>query len=38
LDVSRAEKYFGFRAGASFEDGLRKTVDWFRENRKVTAK
>ena len=38
LDVSRAEKYFGFRAGTSFEDGLRKTVDWFRENRKVTAK
>ncbi len=38
LDVSRAEKYFGFRAGTSFEDGLRKTVDWFREHRKVTEK
>jgi GDP-L-fucose synthase len=38
LDVSRAEKFFGFRAGTSFEDGLRKTVDWFRENRNVTVK
>ena len=38
LDVSRAEEYFGFRAGTSFEDGLRKTVDWFREHRKVAVK
>jgi GDP-L-fucose synthase len=38
LDVSRAEKYFGFRAGTSFEDGLRKTVDWFHEHRKVAEK
>ena len=38
LDVARAEEYFGFRAGTSFEDGLRKTVDWFRENRKVAVK
>jgi GDP-L-fucose synthase len=33
LDVSRAEKYFGFRARTSFEDGLRKTIDWFRDHR-----
>jgi GDP-L-fucose synthase len=38
LDVSRAEKYFGFRAGTKFEDGLRKTIDWFREQRKVAVK
>ena len=34
LDVSRAEKFFGFRAGTSFEAGLRRTIDWYRENRK----
>ena len=38
LDVARAKKHFGFRASTSFEDGLRKTVDWFREYRKVTVK
>lgn len=37
LDVSRAEKYFGFRAGTSFEDGLRNTVDWFQEHRQVAV-
>jgi GDP-L-fucose synthase len=37
LDVSRAEKFFGFRAGTSFEDGLRKTVEWFLENRRVAV-
>jgi GDP-L-fucose synthase len=29
LDVSRAEKYFGFRAKMGFEDGLRRTIDWY---------
>jgi len=29
LDVSRAEKGFGFRAGTSFEVGLRNTIDWY---------
>ena len=33
LDVTRAEKYFGFRARTSFEDGLRRTIDWYKENR-----
>ena len=33
LDVSRAEKLFGFRAKMSFEDGLRKTIDWYIANR-----
>jgi len=30
LDVSRAEKYFGFRARTGFEDGLRRTIEWYR--------
>jgi GDP-L-fucose synthase len=29
LDVSRAEREFGFRAATSFEAGLRKTIDWY---------
>jgi GDP-L-fucose synthase len=29
LDVSRAERYFGFRARTRFEDGLRQTIDWY---------
>ena len=32
LDVSRAEKEFGFRAKTSFEDGLRKTISWYEAN------
>ncbi len=31
LDVSRAEKYFGFRAQMPFEEGLRRTIDWYRK-------
>ncbi len=37
LDVSRAEKFFGFRAQMSFEEGLRRTIDWFREHRHEIA-
>ena len=33
LDTSRAEGAFGFRASVPFEEGLRRTVAWFRENR-----
>jgi GDP-L-fucose synthase len=29
LDVHRAEQLFGFRATTNFEDGLRKTIDWY---------
>jgi GDP-L-fucose synthase len=29
LDVSRAEREFGFRAGTPLEMGLRKTIDWY---------
>jgi len=34
LDVSRAEKTFGFRASTPFEEGLRRTIDWYRKYRK----
>ena len=29
LDVSRAEKAFGFKAQVGFEEGLRRTIDWY---------
>lgn len=32
LDVSRAEALFGFRAQVSFEEGLRRTVAWYRDH------
>ena len=33
LDVSRAEKLFGFRARTHFEEGLKRTIDWYRAER-----
>jgi GDP-L-fucose synthase len=33
LDVSRAERFFGFKATTGFDDGLRQTVDWYRTAR-----
>ena len=33
LDTSRAAEMFDWRASVGFEDGLRKTIDWFRANR-----
>lgn len=33
LDTTRADKYFGFRAHTSLEEGLRKTIAWYQENR-----
>ena len=29
LDTSRAEKFFDFKASVPFEEGLRKTIDWY---------
>ena len=37
LDVKRAERGFGFRAQMTFEEGLRRTIDWYRENRQRAA-
>lgn len=33
FDVSKAQRDLGFRASTSLRDGLKKTVDWYRENR-----
>ena len=33
LDTSRAEKFFGWRATTPFEEGMKRTIEWFRENR-----
>jgi len=35
LDTSRAAEYFGFRAQVSFEEGLRRTIDWYKSVRKA---
>jgi GDP-L-fucose synthase len=37
LDVSRAEREFGFRATTNFVDGLRTTVEWYRAERRSTS-
>jgi len=34
LDVSRAEQAFGFRAHTPFEEGLRRTIEWYESSRK----
>lgn len=31
LDVSRAKDFFGFEAQTPFEEGLRRTIDWYRQ-------
>lgn len=32
LDVSRAEKEFGFKAKTPLEEGLKKTIEWYTSN------
>ncbi|VVB75984.1 GDP-L-fucose synthase [uncultured archaeon] len=32
LDVTRAEKEFGFRAKTPFKEGLKETIKWFEKN------
>lgn len=32
LDVSKAKQEFGFEAKTSLEEGLRKTIEWYRNN------
>ena len=34
LQVGRAEQEFGFRAQTSFEEGLRRTIEWYRTYRR----
>ena len=33
LDTSRAREQFGFVATTGFEDGLRRTIDWYEQSR-----
>jgi GDP-L-fucose synthase len=33
VDGTRAEKLFGFKATTPFDDGLRRTVDWYLDHR-----
>lgn len=33
LDVTRAKDYFGWQARMPFEEGIRRTIAWFQENR-----
>jgi len=37
LDTTRAQEYFGFRAQVPFEEGLRRTIAWYRVNRDKIA-
>jgi GDP-L-fucose synthase len=34
LDVSRAKEYFGWSAQVPFEEGMKRTIEWFKENKK----
>ena len=33
LDVSRAKKLFGFESKIPFEEGLKATIEWYKQNR-----
>ena len=35
LDTTRAEQYFGFRAQTDFEEGLSRTIEWFKDRRNI---
>jgi GDP-L-fucose synthase len=37
LDVSRAKKLFGFEAKMTFDEGLKRTIDWYRSQRADSA-
>jgi GDP-L-fucose synthase len=32
LDVSRAKEYFGWQSQVPFEEGMRRTIEWYKEN------
>lgn len=34
LDVSRAEKFFGFKAKMPFDEGLRRMIEWYKKQKK----
>ena len=36
-DLSRTEKHLGYKPTVDFEEGLRRTVDWYRDQQSATA-
>ena len=36
LDTSKAERLIGFKATTPFEDGLAKTIEWYKAERAAT--
>jgi len=38
LDVSRAREYFGWEAQVPFEEGMRRTIEWYQTQRLALAK
>jgi GDP-L-fucose synthase len=37
LDTSRAERYFGFKAATTFDEGLQKTIAWYRGHKEQAS-
>jgi GDP-L-fucose synthase len=37
LDVSRAKDYFGWQAKVPFEEGIRRTIEWYQTQRQPLA-
>ena len=37
LDTSKAEKEFGFKAKMGFEEGLKRTIEWYRYRRDINT-
>jgi GDP-L-fucose synthase len=37
LDTSRAAEMMGFRAQVGFEEGLKRTIEWYRKERKANS-
>ena len=35
LDTSEAEKHFGFKAKTEFDEGLKKTIDWYTRSKTI---
>ncbi|MBN1796596.1 MAG: GDP-L-fucose synthase [Sedimentisphaerales bacterium] len=33
LDTTKAKKYFGLEAKTSFDEGLKKTIEWYKQNK-----
>jgi len=37
LDTSKAREYFGFQARTSFDEGLKRTIDWYKASRTTSV-